>query len=1300
MGDSSSGQGLGLTSQQWLYTYKTSSTIIDGRPVDILHDFYIPVLKLATRYDRVAGYFRSTSLAAASQGFSAFVGKHGKMRLIVGADLEPHDVKAILSGDAQRLTAHLNGELESSEAWPEAVKNGVSLLAWMVAKGFLEVRVAFRVHGVSGEPLPFESVEDGYVHEKWFVLSDEYGNRLYGSGTLNESKTGLAINAENIDIHCDWWGAMDKLRVDNAAQDFDRLWEGHVPHMPVYTLPAAVKQRLIRYAENIQVPKEIDGTSEVPPQELKPSDLERLKFALIKDGPKLPNGRLVGMETAPVELWPHQQVVVTRLVETWPFSYLLCDEVGLGKTIEAGVAIRCLYLSGIARRILITAPASLTRQWHRQMATKVLLSFGRVVTAPDLAHEYVFPKDKTIPAQTPYEPDLVIMSTGLLSRKDRAEGLKNSTPFDIALVDEAHYARRRNPTGGTKDHPDYGNLYLSIREYLLQQTSSLWMATATPMQIDPVEVCDLLALINRVGAFQLDPTLTLEFYEVLGKLLARQELDNREWEFLRQTVIAVKKEDPLLWSFLESSVIDGRIRTAFRQWLEQGRVPRGRDRELMNRIIFSASPLARVMMRHTRPLLELYRQHGQLSQKLAQRHVSTKAVRFTTLEKRIYDQLEEYCEELGRQSLTSGDNERQMVSFLLSFLRLRFASSLYAIKETLTRRLRKVEATLQHQLRLEAEGSDSSKSALEDLVFETEHEDDLAAVETLLKDRATSDLEWERTRLQAMLNDMADITGPSSKMQELLKQLDLRFDRSTGRIKQTVIFSRFLDTVTDIVKRLRHVHPAMLIGIYSGQGASYYDLSQGRMVVTDRDDVKERFLRGEIDVLVCTDAAAEGLNLQTADLLLNFDLGWNPMKIEQRIGRIDRIGQKYDHIYVINLCYADSAEEIVYGRLLNRLADANAIVGAQQTSLLPIEPEDFQMFVNGEITEAELEARARERLALKQRTSARMEIPAHELYDIYRRLTDRQQRNPVPITLKAIWDGLTNSQYLKALGCKVTGQGEDGIFEVNGFDNISPKARLTISRRLYEEGLAGGGRVKFASYGEPLFDALLANIDEIELPTCVKRLAIKVPQLDGADVVAYGVVSRDINGSRTVLLITKWEDLQQLTLADGEALTEGELEELYQKLQSLIISEFAPCLAAKRIERDNKKAAYSQEILDYLTIYDILHTRSRATAGALFAPVIREIEAITDDRTHMRVSMPADVLREIDDELLFKSQVPAVGDRAQFEAPRVLLKASIDAASRIVDGMKVKKSELRVDTVLSRLYREADVKFAKIKSLP
>ena len=161
----------------WQYRYCTSALNDAGQPTNVLHDFFIPALQRAIRYDRVAGYFRSTSLAAASQGFTAFLRHGGSMRLIVGADLAISDVAAILQGNRQRLSDHLMEELDAPEQWPEEVKNGVALLGEMVAAGRLEVRVAFRVNAATGEPISVDSCEDGYVQEKRLILHDDDGMR-------------------------------------------------------------------------------------------------------------------------------------------------------------------------------------------------------------------------------------------------------------------------------------------------------------------------------------------------------------------------------------------------------------------------------------------------------------------------------------------------------------------------------------------------------------------------------------------------------------------------------------------------------------------------------------------------------------------------------------------------------------------------------------------------------------------------------------------------------------------------------------------------------------------------------------------------------------------------------------------------------------------------------------------------------------------------------------------------------------------------------------------------------------------
>ena len=421
--------------------------------------------------------------------------------MIVGADLDEADALAILAGDAERLERKLSEELDYAHDWPQNVQKGVGLLGWMVGRGFLEVRVAFRVNADTGKPIPYESSEDEVVHEKWLVMTDEWGNRLYASGSLNESRTALQLNAESLDIHCDWWDRRSRERADTAEADFQYMWEGRNPYIKVMSLPEAVRARLVSMGSACPRPVEVDGTSATATR--LPDAAELLRFALVRDGPRLPRGRLVGVHTAPVEPWPHQAIVANRLVETWPFSYLLCDEVGLGKTIEAALAFRGLYLSGIAKRILVAAPAGLTAQWQRQMWSKTLLDFGRVTGGAAAAHEWIVPgsqEPEKVQAATIYEPDLTIVSADLMARDQRLAALEQAQPSTLRCwtkptpPGEVTHCRRRSKADPTK-------LYSVVHDVLRKKAKCLWMATATPMQLHPIEVHDLIAVTDRVAHF-------------------------------------------------------------------------------------------------------------------------------------------------------------------------------------------------------------------------------------------------------------------------------------------------------------------------------------------------------------------------------------------------------------------------------------------------------------------------------------------------------------------------------------------------------------------------------------------------------------------------------------------------------------------------------------------------------------------------------------------------------------------------------------------------------------------------------
>lgn len=1270
---------------QWPLSYKTSTLATDGQPVNILHDFYIPILKHSVRYDRVAGYFRSSSLAAASQGFSAFSAAGGKMRLVVGADLQIEDVEAILKGDQERLAVSLEKALNPGEPWPADVQNGVALLGWMVAREVLEVRVAFRVHGTTSQPLAFGDTTDGYVHEKWALFTDSQDNRLYISGSLNESRTALVHNAENIDVHADWWNEIEQRRCDEARASFETLWQNKHPHLRVLTLPEAVRSRLIAFGQNVPRPLEIDGTSDLPAVVEPPSALERLQFAVIRDAPRMPGGRFVGMYTAPVAPWPHQEVVAHRLVETWPYSYLLCDEVGLGKTIEAGLAIRSLLLSGLAQRVLIAPPASLTRQWQRELASKFLLSFHRALSGATARHEIIYPVEETAVADNLFAPDLCIVSTGLVSRPARQAELKGAKDFDIVLVDEAHYARRKNPGKGERTHPKFGNLYRAMQDTLRRKTACFWMATATPMQLDWIEVFDLLALTDRVGCFQFDPSMMWAYYQALGELVRNGDIDRFQWDLLRRAIDFLERQDPFLWRYLQESVIDGRIRTAAHLWLTHGTPPRGIDRRHIQRLIFTASPLSRVMLRHGRALLEIYRANNKLGANLARRRVlPVPRIVLEGLEKRAYEDLEAYCEELtvkiGQHA--TGNQWRTSLGFYLSFLRLRLASSMFAIRETLRRRKDRVAATLAVQ------GGGQVDSIEEEVEFDLDEDEDTdeAILDELLKGRQPDDLAWEHERLKQMLEGLADLSETPLKMRELLRVLNGR-RQPGGRIRQTVVFTRFFDTLQDLVARLRQVDPAMLVGTYSGGGGQYTDPRTRKLRGTERDEIKHRFLRSEIDVLICTDAAAEGLNLQTADLLINYDLPWNPMKVEQRIGRIDRIGQKYDQVSVLNLCYADSAEQIVYERLFNRLVQAEQVVGAQQVSMLPVTREEFNELAAGTLSPQTLENRARERLAAQARRNQSMEIPADQLYEIYMRLKEQFAAQRLPITLDAIWEALAGARYLRDLGCTV--ENEPGRrLTIRAVQNVIDGTRLTVDRSLYEKGAGEDeGSLHFASYGDDVFEQILRLYEACDLPACAIRLSETVPETK-VEVAAYAVACIGEDGAPAVRLISSWADLEGLVLDQDAVVAETDLSSVKEQLHDMVRKEFDPTRAVPRLEKENRRAGHAQILLDLL-VADRLLTPFDVSPTENFWTTINDLYKFVESRDELRVpQLPVDTLQRLRDVTLFNVQTPQVGELTSPTVPIKLVEAGLHAACREANAMRKGRGDLTIEAVKRRLQRE------------
>ncbi len=183
-------------------------------------------------------------------------------------------------------------------------------------------------------------------------------------------------------------------------------------------------------------------------------------------------------------------------------------------------------------------------------------------------------------------------------------------------------------------------------------------------------------------------------------------------------------------------------------------------------------PRARVMLRHTRALLEIYRANGVLGANLARRAIlAVPRMVLAGLEKTAYDALEDYCRELTRQIERNSRQKswKTSLGFYLSFLRLRLASSMFDIRETLKRRRERIAATRQH---LQPEAEAVSEMGGYDAVYGDYEDRDETVVKSHLKNRTAEDLAWEEVRLTQIIELLGDLTDMPLKMRELLAVLE------------------------------------------------------------------------------------------------------------------------------------------------------------------------------------------------------------------------------------------------------------------------------------------------------------------------------------------------------------------------------------------------------------------------------------------------------------------------------------------------------------------------------------------------
>lgn len=572
------------------------------------------------------------------------------------------------------------------------------------------------------------------------------------------------------------------------------------------------------------------------------------------------------LSDAQVDLNPHQ-IEAALFAFHNPFSRgaILADEVGLGKTIEAGLLLSQKWAER-KRRLLVIVPANLRKQWSQEMADKFHLpslilesrNFNEIVRAGNL---------------NPFQQDGIVLCSYHFARTK--EPYLRQTPWDLVVIDEAHRLRNVYKPGA--------KIANAIKQAVAPFPKVL--LTATPLQNSLLELYGLVSIIDDYA------------FGDFSSYRARFTRIGDEADFT----------------------------------------------ELKERL----RPLCKRTLR--RQVLEYVR--------YTNRHALVQEFVPTPDEQRLYDLVSDYLQRPTLYALPSG--QRQLMTLILRKL---LASSTYAIANTLEGLARKLEGAAAAAEAVDTPPEDLGENweEMEELADEWDEDEEKPAPERArLSPDQLADLKEEMALLREF-HALAKSILKNSKGEVLLTALRRGFAAATEAQKnqgsatlqqKAVIFTESRRTQEYLFRILEQTEFAGKVVLFNGtnndaRSKEIYRRWLDKHAGTDRisgspsADIRAALtdcFRDEATILIATEAAAEGINLQFCNLVVNYDLPWNPMRVEQRIGRCHRYGQKFDVVVVNFLNKSNAADQRVYELLDEKFRLFNGVFGASDEVLGAVE---------------------------------------------------------------------------------------------------------------------------------------------------------------------------------------------------------------------------------------------------------------------------------------------------------------------------------------------------------------------------
>ena len=711
-----------------------------------------------------------------------------------------------------------------------------------------------------------------FIHGKAGVIELADGSKTCFLGSINETKSAFAQNYEIL------WEDTSADGVCWVEEEFEALWKDSFP------LPDAIIDEIKRVAYRVEI-----HFSDLEPNEVPAAAL--VESPIYRGGEQL-------------QAW--QRSFVTMFLkhrETYGKArLLLADEVGVGKTLSlaASALVSVLLDDGPA---LILCPSTLMFQWQVELKDKL-----GIPSAVWLSSKKVWVDHQGHTIKTRGPEDIVrcpfriaIVSTGLIFHHSEEEQWLLERKFGTVVLDEAHKARRRGGLGDRKTEP---NNLLDFMLRIAARTKNLLLGTATPIQTEIHELWDLMRILNSGADF------------VLGRETLSKWVDwQKSLPLVKGDEIPVDEHDA--WEWLRNPFPAGDEDPSFSSLRLQLRIP--------DNVFFTDKGFGSLGYFEQQTVAQT-RAHG-----FYQEH--NPIVRHTVLRRRQTLEeaglLEKVAVEIHPNVNGSSAGYRGVGFDGLGLLTNLPFDLAYQAAENFTAALqqRTRAAGFMKTLLLQRICSSfaSGKSTAEKMLRgETIEDDDDTGLPV---DPLKAPTHAEAAHLRTIIDELSRPEARDPKLSAVTYFLtEHRTEGKTWLEHGCIVFSQYYDTAYWIASELANSLGDEPVAVYAGTGKS--GIFRGDAFASvDRDEIKHEVKKRSIRLVVATDAACEGLNLQTLGTLINVDLPWNPSRLEQRLGRIKRFGQARRTVDMLNLVYHDTQDEKIYQVLSRRLKDKFDIFG-------------------------------------------------------------------------------------------------------------------------------------------------------------------------------------------------------------------------------------------------------------------------------------------------------------------------------------------------------------------------------------